>query len=64
MKRVPLVFMLGGPTSVLGSPRHARNVEWFEKYETQSWPAPSRFGFTGFDIVAGDSLGENCFLFS
>jgi ketosteroid isomerase-like protein len=42
MKRVPLVFMLGGPTSVLGSPRHARNVEWFEKYETQSWPAPSR----------------------
>lgn len=27
--------------------RHA-NVEWFEKYETQSLPAPSRFRFTGF----------------
>ncbi len=29
-------------------PRHARNVEWFDKHETQSWFAPSRFGFTGF----------------
>jgi hypothetical protein len=73
MKRLPLVSMLGDPTSVaaalwaarpeleirltttlraakrlqvLGLPRHA-NVEWFEKYETQSLPAPSRFGFTG-----------------
>ena len=47
MKRVTFAFMLGDPIPRVGTPA-ARNIELFEQQETQSLPATSLFGFTGF----------------